>query len=87
MPATLLKKRLWRKRFPVNFVKFLRKPFFIEHLWWLLLKLKLILVTKTCDKVIDKNPSLLWTKITGGNHASFIIKERRKNDIQKLVDK
>ena len=23
--------------FPVNFVKFLRTPFFIEHLWWLLL--------------------------------------------------
>ena len=25
--------------FPVNFAKFLRTPFFIEHLWWLLLKL------------------------------------------------
>ena len=23
---------------PVNFVKFLRTPFFIEHLWWLLLE-------------------------------------------------
>ena len=23
--------------FPVNFVKFLRTPFFIEYLWWLLL--------------------------------------------------
>ena len=36
-PITLLKKRLWRRCFPVNFVKFLRTPFFIEHLWWLLL--------------------------------------------------
>ena len=35
--ATLLKKRLWHRRFPVNFAKFLRTPFFIEHLWWLLL--------------------------------------------------
>ena len=26
-PATLLKKRLWHKCFPVNFVKFLRTPF------------------------------------------------------------
>ena len=34
-PATLLKKRLWHRCFPVNFVKFLRTPFFIEHLWWL----------------------------------------------------
>ena len=28
----LLKKRLWHRCFPVNFVKFLRTPFFIEHL-------------------------------------------------------
>ena len=45
-PATLFKKRLWHRCFPVDFVKFLRTPFFIEHLWWLLLimrfKLKLI---------------------------------------------
>ena len=26
------------KVFPVNFVKFLRTLFFIEHLWWLLLR-------------------------------------------------
>ena len=30
--ATLLKNRLWHRCFPVNFVKFLRIPFFIEHL-------------------------------------------------------
>ena len=36
-PATLLKKRLWHRCFPVNFVKFLRTLFFIEHLRWLLL--------------------------------------------------
>ena len=34
-PATLLKKRLWHRSFPVNLVKFLRTP--IEHLWWLFL--------------------------------------------------
>ena len=37
-PATLLKKRLWHRCFLVNFVKFLNTPFFIVHLWWLLLK-------------------------------------------------
>ena len=37
-PTTLLKKRLWHRRFPVNYAKFLKIPFFIEHLWWLLLK-------------------------------------------------
>ena len=35
--ATLLKKRTWHTCFPVNFGKFLRTPFIMEHLWWLLL--------------------------------------------------
>ena len=35
--ATLLKKRLWHRCFPVNFAKFLRTPFIIEHVWWLFL--------------------------------------------------
>ena len=38
-PSTLLKKRLWHMCFPVNFAKFLRTLFFIEHLWWLLLNI------------------------------------------------
>ena len=37
-PVTLLKKRLWHRCFPVNFVKFLRTPFYIKHIWWLLLQ-------------------------------------------------
>ena len=36
-PATVFKKRFWRRCFPVNFVKFLRTPISVEHLWWLLL--------------------------------------------------
>ena len=35
--ATLLKKRLWHRCFPVIFAKFLSAPFLIEHLRWLLL--------------------------------------------------
>ena len=31
--ATLLKKRLRHRCFPVNFTKFLRTPFFTVHLW------------------------------------------------------
>ena len=31
--------RLWHRYFPVNFAKFLKTPFIIEHLWWLLLNL------------------------------------------------
>ena len=36
-PATLLRKRLWHRCFPANFAKFIRAPFIIEQLWWLLL--------------------------------------------------
>ena len=32
-PATLLKKRLCHRCFPVNFAKFLGTTFFTEHLW------------------------------------------------------
>ena len=32
-----IKKRLWHRCFPVNFAQFLRTPFTIKHLWWLLL--------------------------------------------------
>ena len=41
-PGTLLKKKLWHRCFSVNFVKFLRTSFFIEHLWWLLLSLTIL---------------------------------------------
>ena len=37
-PVTSLKKEPWHRCFPVNFAKFLRAPFIIEHLWWLLLE-------------------------------------------------
>ena len=55
-PATLLKKRLCHRSFPVNFVKFLRAPFFTEHPRWLLLKrlskgfvsLEVTIFTKNC---------------------------------------
>ena len=36
-PATLLKKRLWNRCFPVNFAKFLRTSFLKENVRWLLL--------------------------------------------------
>ena len=38
-PAVWLKKRLWRRYFPVNFAKFLRIPFLTKHLRRLLLQI------------------------------------------------
>ena len=35
--CNFIKKSLQHRYFPVNIAKFLRKSFFIEHLWWLLL--------------------------------------------------
>ena len=36
-PVTLFIKRLWTQVFSCEFAKFLRTPFLVEHLWWLLL--------------------------------------------------
>ena len=47
-PPTLFKKRLAQvfSCFPVNFAKFLRTPFYIEHLWWMLLQMVLLYMSK-----------------------------------------
>ena len=64
-PATLLKKRLWHRCFPVRFVKFLRTTFYIEHFWWLLLALitSLNLRANFAFVVFDGRGALLqiWT--------------------------
>ena len=31
-------KLLWHRFFPVSFAKFFKTPFFMQHLWWLLLR-------------------------------------------------
>ena len=53
-PATLLKKTLWHRCFPVNFAKFLRTPFLKEHLRWLLLyyvkKIRILIKPKVIAK-------------------------------------
>ena len=53
-PATLLKKRLWHRCLPVNFVTFLRTPFITEHMW-----------TTACVKVNQILATLkrLWTVV------------------------
>ena len=38
-PATLLKKKLWYRCFPVNFIKLLRTPFLQNTSGWLLLEI------------------------------------------------
>ena len=61
-PATLLKKRLWHRCFPVDFAKFLRTPFFTEHLQWLLLKF----ISHHTKEILYVNTNLMgnqpWSK-------------------------
>ena len=59
-PATLLKRRLLHRCFPVNFLKFLRTPFCIEQLWWLLLN-QLVCFVFLYDKVTNKIPAKNFT--------------------------
>ena len=53
-PATPFKKRLWHRYFPVNFMKFLRTSFYIEHLWWLLLNIHFAVIMGSILKVLRK---------------------------------
>ena len=58
--TTLLKKSLWHRCFPVNFAKFLKTPFFTEHLRWLLL-----FITSNVDKCINEGTYMNAFKKTG----------------------
>ena len=58
-PATLLKKRPWHRCFPVNFAKFLKTHFCIEHLWWLLLH-KLTYNAQTAEFSFALSLRLVW---------------------------
>ena len=55
-PATLLRKRLWRRSFPVNFVKFLRTPFLQDTSGRLLLAVYRPTDIMTYWQVVSKDP-------------------------------
>ena len=52
-PATLLKKRFCHRCFLVNFSKFLNTPFLTEHLYWLLLKVKITGIAQSENSVYN----------------------------------
>ena len=56
--TTLLKKKLWRRCFPVIFTKFLRTPFLTKHLRWLLPILYLLL-SRLLSSLIKIHESIL----------------------------
>ena len=84
-PATLLEKRLWHRCFPVNFAKFLRTPFFTEHLWQLLLNIVPNLKIPTNHNydtdVLVTNDQVASALNKFRNHPSIIVtKNKRKAD-------
>ena len=52
-PANLFKKSLWQRCFPVNLTEFLRTPFLIEHLRWLLMNNETSIVSAFCPKAME----------------------------------
>ena len=74
--ATLLKGRLWHRRFPVNFVEFLRAPFFTDHLWWLLLWLWICFlnykISLFCSIKLSRARTYIYNKYVEPNFYPFI---------------
>ena len=44
--CNFIKEETLAQVFPMNFAKFLRRPFIVEHLWWLLLEVLTCLIFK-----------------------------------------
>ena len=66
-PATLLKKRLQQRCFPVNFMKFLKTPFWQNTSWWLLLFV-IHLTVSFCKKVLYIYSNLLLLEKSTKTH-------------------
>ena len=66
-PSTLLTKRLWHRRFPVNFAKFLRTFFLTEHLR------RLLLNEQRHDKH-KRHKILYWKYMSSISRFTFVIK-------------
>ena len=64
------KKRLWHGCFPMNFAKFLRTPFSIEHLRWLLLPMSPWFMSRMQDRKQGNKGMLKYFK------RIFLVKKR-----------
>ena len=78
-PATLLKRRLWHRCFPVSFAKFLRASLFIEHLFEKFSKkFKGDLKMKLCGKRLYLNGSVKYIGVKIDTNLSW---QYRVNDL------
>ena len=56
--CNFIKKRLLHRCFPVSFVKFLKTPFFKDHLWWLFLTVEIVSRSRSRSRLVLWN----WKK-------------------------
>ena len=70
-PASLLKKRLWHRCFPVDFAKCSTTPFLIERLGWLPFILLSVSLKTTWRSVICKKYVSFIFICSGGNDVFF----------------
>ena len=88
----LLKKSLWHRCFPVNFAKFLKTPFFTEHLRQLLPQktrgemfctfagmMSLMLNSKLCNFITSSNLTKTLQNLVQGSFSINFLKIRHKD--------
>ena len=71
--CNFIKKEILAQCFPVNFVNFLRTPFIIEHLWWLLLSVAKVVLDKKLYGFIAKAQTVDCSVI---NYSKLFSKKR-----------
>ena len=64
--CNFIKKKLPHRWFSVNIAKFLRTPFYKEHLWWLLLNVELVWMVYVFGKT--------KTSVKSGRIRSFLVR-------------
>ena len=80
-PATLLKKSLWHKCFPVNFAKFLRTPFLLNTCEFVLIKIFIVFQELTLQMLflvfLKTVMTILWKSEIFYCYGYCILKTRR----------
>ena len=78
-PATLLKKRLWHRCFPVNFAKFLRTPFYRilpdDYFLYLIMLCSIILIQFSCLATVNASKN---QKHQTKSSLAYVKRERTK---------
>ena len=77
---------LWHRCFPVNFTKFLRTPFFTEHLRWLLLSIVTLAACMFLETSVTvhhtQNPSVLGVSAQQCLISFETVAHRRELELQ-----